>query len=62
MILVNQDDYWAPLLALLEQIYAQGFAAPRTREFYTVVASFVDVLPALHALPGFSHQTDGNRF
>ncbi len=62
MILVNQDDYWAPLLALMEQIYAQGFAAPKTRNFYTVVPSFVDVLPAVHALPGFSHETDSAHF
>lgn len=62
MVLVNQDDYWAPLLALMEQIYAQGFAAEKTRSFYTVVPSFVDVLPALHTLPGFSRETDSARF
>jgi uncharacterized protein (TIGR00730 family) len=61
LVLVNQDDYWAPLLALMEQIYAQGFAAPGSRDHYAVVPSFVEVLGALKTMRGATHATETAR-
>lgn len=33
LILLNIGDYWSPLLALVDHIIAQGFAAPSLRDF-----------------------------
>ncbi len=48
IILINIDGYWAPLIALIEHIIAQGFAAPSLRGLFLVVddvASFAAALP-----------------
>jgi uncharacterized protein (TIGR00730 family) len=43
IILLDTKDYWAPLLALVDHVIAQGFAAASLRDFVTVVAD-VDAL------------------
>lgn len=37
ILLLDSEGYWQPLLALLDHVIAQGFAAPSLRDFYTVV-------------------------
>lgn len=46
IVLVNVDGFWAPLLALIDQVVAKGFARPDARRLYHVVGSVEDVLPA----------------
>jgi hypothetical protein len=47
IVLVNLASYWDPLIALVDQVIAHGFAAPNVRTLYRVVASVDEVLPAL---------------
>jgi uncharacterized protein (TIGR00730 family) len=47
IILVNLAGYWDPLITLIEQVIAHGFAAPNVRALYGVVDSVEEVLPAL---------------
>ena len=51
IILVNPDDYWAPLLALVERVIEQEFADADAAQLYQVVDSVDAVLPALTAEP-----------
>jgi len=51
IVIVDQDGYWQPLVALIDRIIEQGFAAEQLPALYTVVASVEDVLPALSAEP-----------
>ncbi len=44
IFVLNQDGYWDPLLALMDQIIDQGFADASLRDFLTVVPD-VDTLP-----------------
>jgi uncharacterized protein (TIGR00730 family) len=37
VFLFNVEGYWAPLLALLDHMIAEGFAAASLRDFVTVV-------------------------
>lgn len=46
IVLVNVGAYWAPLLALIDQVIAAGFARPDARKLYRVVSRVEDVLPA----------------
>jgi hypothetical protein len=43
ILLLNEGGYWAPLLALLEHVVAQGFAGPEVLGYVTVAAD----VPAL---------------
>jgi uncharacterized protein (TIGR00730 family) len=47
IILVNQDGYWDPFIALVDQIVAHKFALPGARTLYRVVDKVGQVLPAL---------------
>ncbi len=47
VILVDHQDYWQPLLALMEHIVATGFASESTTGMYQVVTSVDDVVPTL---------------
>jgi uncharacterized protein (TIGR00730 family) len=62
VVLVNQDDYWQPLLALMERIYAERFASAATRNHYAVVGSTAEILPALAGMRPASHRTESERF
>ena len=61
VLIVNDQGYWDPLLALLDRIYDEGFASPGTRRHYTIVAAIGDILPNLASLPGATHPTEGVR-
>jgi uncharacterized protein (TIGR00730 family) len=47
IVLVNLAGYWDLLVALIDRIIEQGFAAPSARTLYRVVDSVEEVLPAL---------------
>jgi len=47
--LVNSDGYWAPLIALLDHVIAQGFAAPSMRDLFMVVQNVTALTLALAA-------------
>jgi uncharacterized protein (TIGR00730 family) len=47
IVLVNLAGYWDPLVALVDQVITNGFAAPNARALYRVVAAVDEVLPAL---------------
>ena len=47
IVLVNLAGYWDPLIALVDQVIAHGFAAPNARTLYRAVGSVEEVLPAL---------------
>jgi hypothetical protein len=47
IVLVNLDGYWAPFIALVDQIVGHSFALPGARTLYRVVDTVDQVLPAL---------------
>ncbi|MDD9715394.1 TIGR00730 family Rossman fold protein [Dinoroseobacter sp. PD6] len=47
ILLLNADGYWTPLLALIDHVIAQGFAAESLRGFITVCADLQAVQAAL---------------
>jgi uncharacterized protein (TIGR00730 family) len=49
IFLLNTDGYWDPLLALLDNVVARGFAEPSMRGFTQVVQDVDALLPALRA-------------
>lgn len=49
ILIVNQHQYWAPLVALFDHLIAHGFAAPEDQNLYRV---YPDVDAALAALVG----------
>jgi uncharacterized protein (TIGR00730 family) len=51
IILVDIEDYWQPLLALIDHVIGAGFARPENRQMIHVVKSVTDVLPLLNRLP-----------
>jgi uncharacterized protein (TIGR00730 family) len=46
IVLVNIGGFWAPLLALIDQVIAAGFARPDARRLYRVIDTVEDVLSA----------------
>ena len=46
VVIVNQDDYWLPLIDLIEHCRREGFVSER-RDLFRVVANVDEVLPAL---------------
>lgn len=51
IILVNMDDYWQPLLDLLNHIAREGFARGNINRWLTVCADFDAMLEALRTAP-----------
>lgn len=47
VIIFNYNGYWDHLVALLDHMINTGFARPETRQFYTVVETFEDLLARL---------------
>jgi len=47
IVLVNDQGYWEPFLALMRHLVESGFAAPATQDLYTVVEGIDAILPAL---------------
>lgn len=51
IILVNSDNYWQPLLTLIDNFIQQKFSDPETLNLFYVVDSIEDVVPLLKSLP-----------
>ena len=47
IILLNIDDYWQPLIALMDHVIAQRFADPSIRSFMSISASVEDAFETL---------------
>lgn len=58
IVIVNEDGYWNPLLALLDHIRATGFGRGDIDRLYTVVESAADVLPVLGRAPAATVAAD----
>lgn len=51
VVLVNQDGYWDPLLAMLHGIVEAGFAQRGLFELFTEVKRVDEVIPTIRTLP-----------
>jgi uncharacterized protein (TIGR00730 family) len=51
IVVVDVENYWTPLLALVEHTIASGFAGAAARDFFRAVTKVEDVLPTLAAMP-----------
>lgn len=47
--LLNSEGYWAPLLALLDHIIAEGFADPVVKTYFSVAADVTELTASLRA-------------
>ena len=51
IIIVNEGEYWSPLLQFFDHISANGFARDGLSDLYQVVDTIEAVLPAIAAAP-----------
>lgn len=51
LVLVDIDNYWAPLRGLIDHIINEGYARPESLSLMAVVTSVDEVLPAIQAMP-----------
>jgi uncharacterized protein (TIGR00730 family) len=51
IILVDIAGYWRPLLALIDHVIIQGFAAPTDRDLYKVVTNVAELVQAVETAP-----------
>jgi uncharacterized protein (TIGR00730 family) len=58
IVIVDLDGYWKPLVDLIDHMVAEDYARPENRDLFRVVAGVEDVLPALEAMPAFSHEVE----
>jgi uncharacterized protein (TIGR00730 family) len=49
ILLLDQDGYWQPLLALIDHVIAEGFAAPSLRDLFATAPDLLDLLAQLEA-------------
>lgn len=56
IVIVDLDGYWKPLVDLIDHMVAEDYARPENRDLFRVVAGVEDVLPALQAMPAFTHE------
>ena len=58
VVIVDLDGYWKPLVDMIDHMVAENYARPENRDLFRVVASVEDVLPALEAMPAFTHEVE----
>ena len=51
IVLVNTNDFYAPLQRFMEQMIAERFMNPQHREMWQLVETPADVLPAIRSAP-----------
>lgn len=51
VIILNVEDYWHPLLALIETVIERGFARRTATNLFTIVDDAEAILPVLRAEP-----------
>lgn len=55
VIVLNVEDYWHPLLALIEAVIERGFARRTATSLFTIVDSAEALIPVLRAEPAPEH-------
>ncbi len=60
IVLANIDGYWAPWLAMLDQIVSTGFAQPAAKRLFSVSDSVEGVLAAIGTAAGLAKPTDSS--
>ncbi|WP_439814835.1 TIGR00730 family Rossman fold protein [Zavarzinia sp. CC-PAN008] len=61
IVLVNIGGYWDPLVALIDNVIAKGYAKASARALFTVVAGVDDILPAVIGAPEASEKVEAER-
>ena len=51
IIIVNMDNYWQPLITLIDNFIQEEFTSPETLDLFHVVDTVEDVIPLLKSLP-----------
>ncbi|WP_298724545.1 TIGR00730 family Rossman fold protein [uncultured Ferrovibrio sp.] len=51
VIILNVEDYWHPLLALIDTVIERGFARRTATSLFTIVDDAAKILPVLRAEP-----------
>lgn len=51
IVIINNNGYWDPFLALVDQVVEQGYGHSRVRDLYVVADSFDAALDALYNAP-----------
>jgi predicted Rossmann-fold nucleotide-binding protein len=62
LVVCNLDGYWSKLLGAIDGIIESRYAKPSFREFYRVVDTIDDLLPALRAAPASRTQAQPAKF
>lgn len=57
IIIVNMDNYWQSLIALIDNFIAEEFTGPDTRDLFHVVDTVEDVVPLIKSLPKIDLKT-----
>ena len=60
--IIDGNGYWAPLISLMDEIVATGFARPSVRDVFTVVDSPEEALTAISASPEATIAAVSDRF
>ena len=55
VIILNVEDYWHPLLALIEAVIERGFARRTATNLFTIVDSAEALIPVLRSEPAPEH-------
>lgn len=56
IVIVNQNGYYDPLIAMLDRTIDEQFMRPEHRSMWSIVASVDDVIDALHNAPPWSEE------
>jgi uncharacterized protein (TIGR00730 family) len=62
LVVCNLDGYWSKLLGAIDGIIESRYAKPSFRDFYRVVDTIDDLLPALRAAPASRTQAQPAKF
>ena len=62
VIFVNVDDFWSPLLAMIDNQITENYVRAEHRHLYDVVARIEDILPMIERSLGADISTELSRF
>jgi uncharacterized protein (TIGR00730 family) len=62
VIFVNVDDFWSPLLAMIDNQITENYVRAEHRRLYDVVARIEDILPMVKRSLGADTSTELSRF
>lgn len=61
IVVLNVDDYWTPLCAMMTQLTGNGYMRAEHRGLFTLVDNVDAVIPALRAMPSTGLAVDSIR-